>query len=166
MSDITIQSSNSTYVHKGANTFEGAATFAGAVSYTGVQTVAWTSGGLSPSTVPNYGVTVVSMTGTDPSTSPRLLYMAAPTAGVAKTIVVGSTAAYINSINVDMGTGVTVNGIAANAFIAFSTLATEYQSLSLLGLSTAAWAVVGCNSTVGSFGVASGIRSVQAATTS
>ena len=105
------------------------------------------------------------MSGGDPSTSPALLYLPAPQVGVEKTIIVGSTAAYVNTIDVDLGSGVRVQGSSDGRFIAFSSLAGDYQSLTLLGLSTALWAVKAVNSTA-VFGAATGIRATTAARSS
>ncbi len=125
------------------------------------------SGGLSPSTCPCYGVTTINMTGTDPSTSPLLLTMGAPFAGVRKTLVFNSTAAYINTIDVDLGAGVGVSGSTTNRFIAFSTLATVPQVVNLVGISTALWSVTSIDSTIaGGFSAATGIRAATAARTS
>lgn len=129
------------------------------------ETVAWSSGGVSPSTITNHGVSFVNMTGTDPSTSVQTLTLARPAAGVRKTIVVDSTAAYINTISIDLTTDVTLTE-STNTFILFSTLATVPQVLELIGVSTSQWAVLGVNSTVGVYSVATGIRSATAAHTS
>jgi hypothetical protein len=130
------------------------------------ETIAWTSGGLSPSSASPYGVTFISMTGTDPSTSPLTLTLGAPVPGCHKIVVLGSTAAYINTVDIDLGSGVRVDGTSDGRYIAFSSLGTDYQSVSLVGLTTAKWAVVGVNSTVGQFNAANGIRVSTAARTS
>lgn len=131
-----------------------------------VETLAWSSGGVTPSTATSYGVTYISMTGTDPSTSPYTVSLAAPIAGIEKTIVLDSTAAWINTIDVDLGAGVGVDGSTTNRFISFSTLATAPQSIKLVGVSTALWEVLSVNSTLGGWGLATGIRSGTAARTS
>lgn len=129
------------------------------------ETLSWSSGGVTPSTATAYGLTYISMTGTDPSTSPYTVSLAAPIAGVEKTIVLDSTAAWINTIDVDLGAGVGVDGSTTNRFISFSTLAAKPQSVTLVGVSTALWEVKNVNST-SVWGVASGIRSGTAARTS
>jgi hypothetical protein len=106
------------------------------------------------------------MTGTDPSTSVRLLTLAPPIAGVEKTIVLGTTGTYDNTIDVDLGAGVRIDGTSDGRFIAFSTLGTGHQSIKMVGLSTAAWEVLSVNSTLGSWGLATGIRATTAARTS
>ena len=130
-----------------------------------LETLAWSSGGLVPSTATAYGITNISMTGTDPSSSPRTLTLAAPTAGVEKTITLDSTAAWANTIDIDLGATVGVDGSTTNRFISFSTLAALPQSVTLVGLSATEWAVKGVNSTA-LWGVATGIRSGTAARTS
>ena len=130
-----------------------------------VETLSWSSGGLTPSTATAYGLTYISMTGADPSSSPRTLTLAAPIAGIEKTIVLDSTAAYANTIDIDLGADVGVDGSTTNRFISFSTLAALPQSVTLIGVSTALWEVKNVNST-SVWGVASGIRSGTAARTS
>jgi hypothetical protein len=134
-----------------------------------VETLTASSGGVTPSTATAYGVTLINCAAGDLSTSPRLITLAAPITGVEKTIVFGSTAAYINTLDVDLGgdAGVAhITGSTTARFIAFSSLATEYQTVTLVGLSTALWGVKSVDSTVGGFGVATGIRSATAARTS
>jgi len=130
------------------------------------ETLSWSSGGLTPSTATAYGLTYISMTGTDPSTSPYTLTLAAPLPGIEKTIVLDSTAAYVNTIDIDLGTGVRVEGSSDNQYIAFSTLATMPQSIKLVGVSTSAWEVLSVNSTLLFYGAATGIRGTTAARTS
>jgi len=130
------------------------------------ETLSWSSGGLTPSTATAYSLTHIAMTGTDPSTSPYLLSLAAPIAGIEKTIVLDSTAAYINTIDIDLGAGVRVDGSSDGRFIAFSTLATAPQSIKLVGVSTSAWEVLSVNSTLGGWGLATGIRGSTIARTS
>jgi hypothetical protein len=128
--------------------------------------ISWSSDGVSPSTATAYGITNIAMTGGDPSTSPALITLAAPMAGVEKTIVVDSTAAYINTIDLDLGATVRIDGSSDNRFVAFSTLATAPQSLTLVGLSATEWAVKSVNSTLGQWGLATGIRGTTVARTS
>lgn len=127
--------------------------------------IAWSSLGVTPSTMTRFGIANVKAGVGDPSTSPGLLYLAAPEIGCEKTIVVGSTAAYVNTIDVDLGAGVRVQGSSDGRFIAFSSLAGDYQSLTLVGLSTALWAVKAINSTA-LFNAATGIRATTVARTS
>lgn len=130
------------------------------------ETLSWSSGGVSPSTATSYGLTYISMTGTDPSTSPYTVTLASPLPGVEKTIVLDSTAAYANTIDIDLGSGVRVDGSSDLRYIAFSTLGTAPQSIKLIGVSTSAWEVLSVNSTVGAWGLAAGIRGTTAARTS
>ena len=132
-----------------------------------VETLSYSSGSISPSSMTAYGVSVINMTGTDPSTSPTLATLGVPIPGVRKTILFNSTAAYINTIDVDLGAGVGVSGSTTNRFLAFSTLATTPQVINLIGLTTALWGVTSIDSTVaGGFGAPTGIRAVTAARTS
>ena len=131
-----------------------------------VETINWSSGGLSVSTSPAYGVTYISMTGTDPSSSPRTLTLGSPIAGVTKSIILDSTAAYINTIDIDLGADVGIDGSTTNRYIAFSTLAEVQQSVNLIGITTALWGVVSVASTVGDWGTPTGIRSASAGRTS
>ena len=129
------------------------------------ETISWSSGGLTPSTATAYGITHISMTGTDPSSSPVTLTLAPPITGVAKTIILDSTAAYINTVDVDLGAGVRVDASSDFRYIAFSTLAEVPQAVTLVGISTAAWEVQSVKSTA-LWGVASGIRPTTALRTS
>ncbi len=131
-----------------------------------VETISWSSAGLSPSTATNYGITYISMTGTDPSSSPAVLSLAPPIPGVEKVIILDSTAAYVNTVDIDFGAGVGMSGSTTNRFLAFSTLATEEQSVTLIGISTSLWGLMTVNSTVGTHGNSLGIRSLTAARTS
>ena len=134
-----------------------------------VETLTASSGGVSPSSMVNYGVSLIAVAAGDPSTSPLLAYLAPPLTGVEKTIIFATTVAYINTLDVDLGIGVGVGhltGTTSARFIAFSSLAAEYQTVNLIGLSTALWGVISVDSTVGGFGAAAGIRSLTAARTS
>jgi hypothetical protein len=123
-----------------------------------VETISWSSNGITPSTATDYGLTYINMTGTDPSSSPYVLTLTAPIAGVEKTITLDSTAPYVNTIDIDLGAGVGVNGSTDHRYIYFSTLAHIEQSVTLIGVTTALWTVKSANSTVGGFGTAGGIR--------
>lgn len=129
------------------------------------ENVSWSSSGLDISTASCYGHTYITMGGTDPSTSPVLLTLAAPVKGCLKTITLASTVAYVNSVDVDCGAGVRVGGASDARYIAFSSLASSYQSITLLGVSTSKWIVQSVNSTA-YFGAATGIRASTAARTS
>jgi hypothetical protein len=131
-----------------------------------VETISWSSSGLDVSTASKYGLTIINMAGTDPSTSPATLTLAAPVAGCEKYICLQSTGAYINSIDIDLGSGVRVQGASDSRYIAFSSLAADYQGIALMGISTAKWIVKGVDSTLGGFGAATGIRASTAARTS
>lgn len=124
-----------------------------------VQTIQRTSGGLSALNASKYGITFVSNNHVTSLTSGDLLFLAQPEVGLEKTIVYGSTAANVNPLVLEPGAA-RINGLAANGRIQFSTLGTEYQSVTLVGLSTSLWAVKACASTVGNFGVATGIRAI------
>ncbi len=127
------------------------------------QSITWSSAGLSVSTASAYGITAISMSGGDPSTSPATLTLAAPVQGCEKYICLMSTAAYVNTIDIDLGSGVRVQGASDSRYIAFSSLAADYQAITLLGISTSKWVVKGVDSTLGGFGAATGIRASTAA---
>ena len=131
-----------------------------------VETIVWSSGGLDVSTATPYGICNITVATGDPSTSPQTLTLAAPVIGCEKTIVLNTSAAYVNTIDIDLGANVRIGATSDARFINFSTLAEDYQSITLIGLTTASWAVRGVNSTVGQFNAANGIRSSTAARTS
>lgn len=131
-----------------------------------IESASWSSLGLSVSTFSPYGVSKILMTGTDPSTSPAVAYLAAPVPGCEKIFMVGSTGAYINTIDIDLGADVRVQGASDARYIALSSLATEWQSLTLVGLTTALWGVKAVNSTLLFWGAATGIRATTALRTS
>ena len=136
-----------------------------------LETVTLSSAGLSPSSAVGYGITLINVNGAgDPSTSPRVLTLGAPVAGVEKTIILDTTAAYVTTVDIDLGAGCGVmdvdGGSTTYRYIAFSSLGTLPQSVTLLGMSTVLWAVKCVNTTVGNFGLASGIRTLTAARTS
>lgn len=134
-----------------------------------VETITLTSAGLSVSTAPAYGVTYIqtNTTGGDFSTSPHSLTLAAPIPGVKKTLILGTTAAAVNTLDVtlDGATVITSSGVTA-AYIAFSSLATDTQVVEMIGVSSALWGVLGVESTYYTFGVAAGIRGTTIARTS
>jgi hypothetical protein len=149
--------------------FKGGKVYNQSVPLSYVETLTCSSGGVSPSTATAYGVTRVNVAAGDPSTSPRLITLGVPIPGVEKTIIFASTAAYVNTLDVDLGAGAGVGHLTDSTtarFIAFSSLATEWQTVKLVGLSTALWGVLAVDSTIGGFGVATGIRSLTAARTS
>lgn len=132
-----------------------------------LETISWSSGGLDVSTATPYGITFIDANSAagDPSTSPATLTLAAPLPGVKKTIIIDTTVAYINTIDVALS-GATLIGTSGDNYIAFSSLGTATQSVSLIGITTALWGVESCNSTLLFFGAATGIRSATAARTS
>jgi len=144
-------------------------TLSGKTIVNAIETLTASSGGVTPSTMTAYGIARVNVAVGDPSTSPLLASLAAPIAGVEKTIIFATTVAYVNTLDVDLGIGVGVAHLTNTTdarFIGFSTLATEWQAVTLIGLSTALWGVKSVDSTVGGFGTAAGIRSLTAARTS
>lgn len=161
-------SSPSTTVHTLVSTTD-VQTLSGKTIVNTVEILTASSGGLTPSSMIPYGVSWIQVSAGDLSTSPRLATLGAPITGVEKTIIFATTAAYINTLDVDLGIGVGVGHITGTSdarYIGFSTLATEYQTVNLIGLTTALWGVKSVDSTVGGFGTAAGIRSLTAARTS
>ncbi len=132
-----------------------------------LETITLTSVGLSVSTTPAYGVTYVNhnSTGGAASTSPQTLAIAAPIAGVKKTVILDTTAANANLLDLQLS-GATIIGTSGDSFIAFSSLATATQSITLIGITTALWGVESVNSTLLFYGAATGIRGATAARTS
>lgn len=125
--------------------------------------LATSSNVLTPTTMTAYGVSCIMTTGVATS-GVGLAYLAAPIIGVEKTIMLGSTVAgWI--LDVALSTNVQLAG-TTGAFIGFSTLGTKYQSVTLIGLTTAMWGVKSVNSTVGGFDAATGIRQLTAVRTS
>ena len=135
----------------------------GVVPLNYVESITYTSVGLSNSSAKAYGVTFVDGNGTF-TTSPAILYLEDPIAGVQKTIVFDTTAAAANTLDVNLAPA-TVIGTSGDFYIAFSSLATMTQSITLIGLSSVLWGVCNVMSTI-AFGAADGIRSSTAARTS
>lgn len=129
------------------------------------ETLTWSSSGLDVSTMTPYGICRIISTGGDPSTSPATVTLAAPVIGCEKTIIQETTAAYVNTIDIDLGANNRVQGTSDARFIAFSSLAGDHQSITLIGLTTAKWGVKSVDSTLGGFGVATGIRATTVART-
>jgi hypothetical protein len=150
----------------GASILTGPLTVQGANDHF-VETLQLSSGGVSPSSMTSYGLSVIDMTGTDPSTAVKLITLAPPIVGVKKNIVFNSTVAYANTIDIDLGAGVGVQGSTTNRYIYFSTLAANPQAINLVGITTALWSVLSVDSTIagGFFGAATGIRSGTAVRT-
>jgi hypothetical protein len=128
---------------------------------TGTTANVWT-----PSTIPAYGVSVIPYSAA--TTSPGTITVGVPIPGVTKTIVMkGSTAAW-EPPSIYLGSGITVLGSTATTpeYLLFSTVANESQGITLVGISTAMWAVQCICSTVGTFGTANGIIGSSIARTS
>ena len=119
-----------------------------------VETLVLSSVGFDISTATPYGITYItanSTAGGDFSTSVRLLTLGAPITGVEKTIIFDTTAAAINTLDVSVSTDVGIMSASAttNLVLAFSSLATLPQVVTMVGLSTAIWGVMNIESTVG-----------------
>lgn len=130
------------------------------------ETLTWSSSGLDVSTMNAYGIARIISTGGNPSTSPATITLAAPIVGCEKTIIQETTAAYVNTLDIDLGANVRVQGTSDGRYIAFSSLAEDHQSITLIGLTTAKWGVKSVDSTLGGFGMATGIRATTAARSS
>jgi hypothetical protein len=127
-----------------------------------VDTITAIVGSVSPSTMSNNGVTVISTSAGDSTTV--YITLASPIKGCEKTIIVLSTATNINPPCINLNGALVGN--SAYDFIAFSSLAVSEQAITLIGLSTSQWAVKSVNSTLGGFGVATGIVGLAAASSS
>jgi hypothetical protein len=130
------------------------------------ETLTWSSSGLDVSTMSPYGITRIISTGGNPSTSPATVTLAAPVVGCEKTIIQETTAAYANTLDIDLGANVRVQGTSDARYIALSSLAEDHQSITLIGLTTSKWGVKSVDSTLGCFGIATGIRATTAARSS
>jgi hypothetical protein len=115
------------------------------------ETITLTSVGLSVSTAPPYGVTYINpnSTGGDFTTSVRLLTLGRPIPGVEKTIIFATTAAAINTLDVSVTSdcGIISSSASTNLILAFSSLATLPQAVTMIGVSTSVWAITGIEST-------------------
>lgn len=133
-----------------------------------VQPVSYSTAGVpSSSTLNAFGVSYI-YPSTAASTSPVNVALSAPIPGVDKTIIYGSTAGQMCNINLgSVGLLGTSDWDAPGPrWIFFSTLGTQSQAVNLIGLSTALWGLKSIDSTVGVFGVATGIRTSTATRTS
>ena len=139
----------------------------GAVPLSYIETITYTSVGLSVSTATAYGVTFIDSdsTGGVSSSSPATLTLAAPITGVKKTIIFDTTLASTNSLDIALS-GATIIGTSGDSYILFSSLAEVTQSITLIGITTALWGVESVNSTLLFYGAATGIRGATAARTS
>ena len=136
-----------------------------------VETISLTSVGATPSTITAYGNTVINpnTTGGDFSSSPRVFTMAAPITGVKKSIIFNTTAAAINTVDIDLTAACGVQNVVSstNRYIAFSSLANHPQVVNLVGVSTSVWQVLSVESTIGQFEqTTNGIRAQTAVRTS
>lgn len=127
------------------------------------EAITLSSGGLDISTASCWGITDILRTG---NTTDATVSLAAPVIGCEKTFVNRSTAATSDYtvIDVDPGVaGIRIDGSSDGRYVKFSSLGSQYQSVTLIGLTTAIWTVKTVNSTVGTFNVAAGIRLTTAA---
>lgn len=124
------------------------------------EAVTLSSDGLATSTASRYGITDVKPTG---NSTGGVISLASPVVGCEKTFILRTTAASTGAkylaVDVDpAAAGIRIDGSSDGRYVRFSSLATAYQSVTLIGLSTDIWAVKGVNSTVGGFNAAGGIR--------
>lgn len=127
------------------------------------ETIALTSDGASSTTLSKWGLTDITMAG---NTTNATLGLGAPHLGCEKIIVLRSTVASTDFVAIDVdpsAAGIRIDGSSDGRYVRFSSLATSYQSVTLIGLSTAIWTVKCVNSTVGGFNAAGGIRTATAA---
>lgn len=121
----------------------------------------WSSDGLDVSTASPYGISyIVGNAGTNGASC--ALTIGAPVAGCEKTVVLCTTAASTDCVYIDLSSACGLlgsSGTLGNRYINFSSLASDVQSVTLVGLTTAAW---GLKSIAGStlfWQNAAGIRS-------
>ena len=125
-----------------------------------VEAVAWTSDGLDPSTASCYGVSYITGTyGTDGGACP--LTIAAPRPGCIKTVVLNTTKTSTDLPYIDLTTacGLLSVGSSGYNYINFSSLASDVQSVTLVGLTTAYWGLVAIAGSTLFWQNAAGIRS-------
>jgi len=122
------------------------------------EAITLTSDGLGTSTASCYGISDIIPSG---NSTNGTISLAAPVIGCEKTFVYRSTVASSNWVAIDVdpaAAGIRVDGSSDGRYVRFSTLGTAYQAVTLIGLTTAIWAVKSVNSTVGGFNAAGGIR--------
>lgn len=126
-----------------------------------VEAVTWSSDGLSPSTASCYGVSyILGNAGTNGASC--ALTIAAPRVGCQKTVVLGTTAASTDCVYIDLTSACGLagsTGTAGNRYINFSSLASDVQSVTLVGLTTALWGLVAIAGSTLFWQNAAGIRS-------
>jgi hypothetical protein len=125
-----------------------------------VEAHAWTSDGLDPSTASCYGVSYITGTyGTDGGACP--LTVAAPKPGCIKTVVLDTTKTSTDLPYIDLTTacGLLSAGSSGYNFINFSSLASDVQSVTLIGLTTAYWGLLAIAGSTLFWQNAAGIRS-------
>jgi len=125
-----------------------------------VEAVAWTSDGLDPSTASCYGVSYITGTyGTNGGAC--ALELAAPRPGVQKTIILDTTKTSTDLPYIDLTTacGLLSAGSSGYNYINFSSLASDVQSVTLVGITTAYWGLVAISGSTLFWQNAAGIRS-------
>lgn len=125
-----------------------------------VETHTWSSDGLDVSTASPYGISyIVGNAGTNGASCK--LTIAHPVVGCEKTVVLATTAASTDCVYIDLTTDAWVTGTSGvgNQFINFSSLATDVQSITLVGLTTALWGMKAITGSTLFWQNAAGIRS-------
>ena len=127
------------------------------------ENITLSSDGLDISTASCWGITDISRSG---NTTNATVNLAPPYPGCEKTFVNRSTVASTDYTVIALdpsSAGIRLDGSSDDRFIKFSSLGSAYQSVTLIGLTTAIWTVKCVNSTVGGFNAAGGIRGATAA---
>lgn len=128
-----------------------------------VEAVTWSSDGLSPSTASCYGVSYITGTyGTNGGAC--ALTIAKPVPGCSKTVVLCTTKTSTDLPYINLSTAAWLLGTSGvgNQFINFSSLASDVQSVTLIGLTTAAWGLVAVTGSTLMWQNAAGIRASSA----
>ncbi len=122
-----------------------------------VENHTWSSSGVSPSTASCYGVSYISGTyGTDGGACP--LTIAAPQPGCIKTVILNTTKTSTDTPYIDLTTNCYMVGAANYNYINFSSLASDVQSVTLIGLTTAVWGLLSVAGSTLMWQNAAGIR--------
>lgn len=120
----------------------------------------WSSNGLDVSTTPCHGVAyIIGNAGTNGASCK--LTIAAPYVGCQKTVVLGTTAASTDCVYIDLTSACGLygtTGTLGNRYINFSSLASDVQSVTLVGLTTAMWGLLSIAGSTLMWQNAAGIR--------
>lgn len=122
-----------------------------------VEAHTWSSDGLSPSTASCYGVSYITGTyGTDGGAC--ALTIAAPQPGCIKTVILNTTKTSTDTPYINLSTACYLLGAKDYNYINFSSYASDVQSVTLIGLTTAIWGLLSVAGSTLMWQNAAGIR--------